>query len=298
MKVVDGSRNFLKTGKSSGAFETSKVVILPIPYEHTVSFGGGTAKGPAAIIKASHYVEFYDEETRKEVHTQVGIATLPPINFGKKKDKPAIDMIEKRVTELLNQDKFVVSLGGEHTISAGTIAAHANKFPNLSVLHFDAHSDLRQEYQGNRYSHACVMARVCEFLNPHKLVQVGIRAQERPEAEFIIERGVQTFYAYQIRNGLLDQGSMKWDDRVVDALTDQVYISFDIDGLDPSIMPATGTPEPNGLLWDEVMRLLKKVGEKKTIVGFEVVEFAPIRILHHADLTAAKLVMKILNYAV
>jgi len=141
------------------------------------------------------------------------------------------------------------------------------------------------------------MARVCEFLDPHRLVQVGVRAQCKEEAEFIRDRGVNTFYAHEIRRGSYTRVLKYWDDFAVEKLTDNVYISFDVDGLDPSIMPATGTPEPNGLFWDEVLQCLRKVGRKRRIVGCDIVEFAPIKGLHFADITAAKLVSKILNYA-
>lgn len=289
--------NFLAIENQYSSFESSKIIILPAPYEHTVSYGGGTKHGPQAILTASQYVELYDEETGREIYREHGIATLNPLQFGKKKDAAALQIIFDTVDALVQQGKFVVTLGGEHTISSATIAAHAKKYPNLSVLQFDAHSDLRAEYQGNKFSHASVMARVCEFLDPKRLVQVGIRAQCKEEAEYIRDHGVNTFYAHEIRQGKYTKVFKEWDDVVVDRLTDQVYISFDVDGFDPSLMPATGTPEPNGLFWDEVMRCLKKVGKNKRIVGFDVVELAPIKGLHHPDLTTAKLVSKILNYA-
>ncbi len=297
MKTLGIKSNFLGLEKKYSDYGTSHAVVLPAPYEHSVSYGGGTRSGPKAILDASHYVEFYDEEMKRELQKEYGIATLTPLNFKGKKNKTALTLIEDTVRNLLKEGKFVVTLGGEHTISAALIKAYLDKFPDLSVLHIDAHSDLRMEYEGNPYSHACVMARVCEFLNPRRLVQVGIRAQCSEEARFIVEHQVQTFYANDIRNGMFNSPSASWQDAVVKKLTDNVYISFDIDGFDPSIMPATGTPEPNGLNWHETMVLLRKVGERAEIVGFDVVEFAPIKGLHHADETAAKLVYKILNYA-
>jgi agmatinase len=297
MKTLGIKSNFLGLEKKYSDYVTSHVVVLPAPYEHSVSYGGGTRSGPKTILDASHYVEFYDEEMKREFQKEHSIVTIQPLNFKGKKDKDALAMIESAVRSLLHESKFVVTLGGEHTISAAPIKAYLEKFPDLSVLHIDAHSDLRMEYEGNPYSHACVMARVCEFLNPRRLVQVGIRAQCSEEARFIVEHQVQTFYANDIRNGKFNSPSADWQDAVVKKLTDNVYISFDVDGFDPSIMPATGTPEPNGLNWHETMVLLRKVGERKEIVGFDVVEFAPIKGLHHADETAAKLVYKILNYA-
>ncbi len=297
IKTLDIKQNFLGIEKEHSSFNHSRIVVVSAPYEHTVSYGGGTAKGPQAILKASQYVELFDEETKREIYKEHGIATLPPLALAGKKDEAALQLIFDSVSELIGEQKFVVTLGGEHTISSATIAAHARKYADLSVLQFDAHSDLRPEYQNNKYSHASVMARVCEFLDPQRLVQVGIRAQCREEAEFIRDRGVHTFYAHEIRNGTYTRVLKFWDDYVADALTDNVYISFDVDAFDPSIMPATGTPEPNGLYWHEALNCIRKVARKHRIVGFDVVELAPMKGLHHPDLTTAKLVSKILNYA-
>jgi agmatinase len=298
VKTLGIQSNFLGTEKEYSSFETSKVVILPVPYEHTVSYGGGTKNGPKAILEASHYVEFFDEETGRQVHSELGIATLPPLNFSKKKDEEALESIYEKVNELLKQKKFVVTLGGEHTISQATIAAHAEKYPDLSVVQIDAHSDLRMEYQGSKFSHASVMARVCEFLDPTRLVQVGIRAQCIEEAEYIRQNKINTLYAHEIRNGKYTKLLKYWDDYALERLTNHVYVTFDVDGFDPSIMPATGTPEPNGLFWHETMVFLKKLGKKKNVVGCDVVEFAPMKHLHHPDLTTAKLVSKMINYFV
>lgn len=297
IKVLDIKQNYLGIEKQYSTFETSKIVVVPVPYEHTVSYGGGTKKGPEAILKASHYVEFFDEETKREIYKEHGIATLPPLRLEKKKDESALQYIYDSVLHLVERQKFVVMLGGEHTISSASIAAYAKLFPHLSVLHFDAHSDLRSEYMGNKYSHASVMARVCEFLDPNRLVQVGIRAQCKEEAEFIRDNNVQTFYAHEIRRGTYTKVLKYWDDFVAEQLTQDVYISFDVDVFEPAIMPATGTPEPNGLYWDEIMQCIRKVARKKNIVGLDVVELAPQKTLPYADITAAKLISKILNYA-
>ena len=296
-RTLDTTSNFLGIEKEFSTFEKSKIVILPAPYESTVSYGAGTKNGPAAILHASQHVEYFDEETKREIHAERGIATLAPVEFAKKKDAAAIQFLHDVVSDLLANDKFVVTLGGEHTISAAPIAAYAKKHQDLSVLQFDAHSDLRTEYLGNKYSHASVMARVCEFLDPKRLVQVGVRAQAKEEAGFIRDNGVNTYYAHEIRSGKHTRLLKYWDDAAIDNLTDHVYITFDVDAFDPSIMPATGTPEPNGLFWAEVMQCLRKLAQRKKIVGFDVVELAPIKGLHHPDLTAAKLVSKMLNYA-
>jgi len=292
-KALGIHSNFLAIDKRISSFDESRIVVLPAPYEHTVSYGGGTRRGPAGIITASHYVEFYDDELHRELCNDVGIATLPPLRFGKAIHGRAMDMLRSTVKELLKREKFVVTLGGEHTISQGAIKAHQERYPDLSVLQFDAHSDLRESYQGSPYSHASVMARVCEFVNPHNVVQVGIRAQCIEEAEFIRAKGVNTFYAHYIRSA----AGARWQDEVLQKLSDNVYVTFDVDGFDPAIMPSTGTPEPNGLFWAETMQLLRRIGEEKRIVGCDIVELAPVKSVTHPDLTAAKLTYKLMNYA-
>ena len=284
-------QNFLGLEKEFSSYETAKIAVLPIPYEHTVSYGGGTGLGPKALIEASHYVEFYDEELGVELCNSVGIATLPPVPLGKAVHEKAVAKMYEATKRLLDDGKFVAALGGEHTISQAPIKAHLEKYPDLSVMHFDAHSDLRDSYGGTKFSHASVMARVCEFLDPTRLVQAGIRAQCKEEAEFIREKGIHTFYAHQIR------AMENWIRQVLSHLTDQVYVSFDVDAFDPPLMPSTGTPEPNGLLWPETMKLLRLIGEQKNIVGFDVVELAPKKGVPHPDYTAAKLTYKLMNCA-
>ncbi len=296
MKTLGIKSNFLGIEDEYSAYPTSRVVILPAPYERTVSYGGGTKAGPAAILDASHYVEFYDEETRREVHRELGIATLQPLSFGKKRDEAALEQIFESVSALVNDGKFVITLGGEHTISQAAIAVFAERYHDLSVVQIDAHADLRSDYLGSKYSHASVMARVCEFVDPRRVVQVGIRALCIEEAAFIAEKGVQTFYAHEIREGKYSRLLRSWQEAAMEKLTPHVYVTFDVDGLDPSVMPATGTPEPNGLLWQEAISFLKKLSRRTSVVGCDVVELAPIEGLHHADLTAAKLVSKMINY--
>ncbi len=298
MKTLGIDKNFLALESEFSSFDRSSIVIHPVPFERTVSYGHGTKNGPAAILKASQYVEFYDEETGRELHREKGIASLPPFPVGNLKDEAFLTKLYDRTTELLQTGKFIVTLGGEHTITSALVRAYAKRYENLSVLQFDAHSDLREEYQGNTYSHASVMARVAEFLEPQRIVQVGIRAQAIEEAQFIRAKGVHTYYAHGIRQGAYSRMLKDWEDFVIEDLTENVYITFDVDGLDPSIMPSTGTPEPNGLLWEEAMRCIRKVARRRRIVGFDVVELAPMKGVHHPDLLAAKLVSKILNYAV
>jgi len=296
-KTLGVKSNFLGIEDKYSSYKKSRVIILPVTYERTVSYGGGTRNGPGAILKASHYVEFYDEETERQVYRELGIATLSPLNLRKvRNDKEALEQVRKVTRKLVADEKFVITLGGEHTISQATIAAHLEKFPDLSVLQIDAHSDLRMEYQQSKFSHACVMARIVEFIDPRKIVQVGIRAQCIEESEFIRNSRITTLYAHEIRSGKYTKVSKSWYDYAIGRLSPHVYVTFDVDGLDPAVMPSTGTPEPNGLFWDETMRLLRQLGSKKMVVGCDVVELAPLKGLHHPDLTAARLVSKMINY--
>lgn len=291
IKTLPLKRNFLAIEKEFSSYDNSKVVILSAPYEKTTSYGKGTAKGPAAILKASHYVEFFDEETAKEVCFDVGIAAIEPMKFGKHAGKKVLDLVYKNVGEHIKNGKFVITLGGEHSISTAPIKAHFDNYQNLSILHFDAHSDLREQYEGSKYSHASFAARVSEFSTA--ITQVGIRAQCKEEYEFIKAKGISTFYAYQMRNEGFNHILIE---KIISTLKDNVYITFDVDYFDPSIMPSTGTPEPNGFYWDETMRLLKKVCAEKNLVGFDVVELAPRKSYTFPDFLTAKLIYKILNY--
>lgn len=296
MKVLNEESNFLAIEEQYSSFDNSAIVILPVPYEHTVSYGGGAQFGPQAIIDASQYVEFYDNEFDRELCFDKGIATLPPLDFKGKVDEQALELIEKNTELLLEHGKFVVTLGGEHTISTAPIAAHYKKYPEMSLLHFDAHSDLRDSYENSKYSHASIMARVCEFFPPERITQVGIRAQCIEEADFIKKNGINTFYAWQIHRD--KKIAANWQERIIESLGQEVYISFDIDYFDPSIMPATGTPESDGLLYAETIELLKMITQSgRKIIGFDVVELAPIETLHHCNSLAASLVYKMLNIA-
>lgn len=295
MQTLGPKKNFLAIDEENSSLESSAIAIVSAPYEHTVSYGGGAKHGPKGILHASAYVEFYDDETDRELCFDKGIATLKPLSFGKSVDKAALTIIEEQVDSLLEMDKFVVTLGGEHTISTAPIAAHYRKYPSMSVLHFDAHSDLRQEYQGSIWSHASFMARVAEFFPTERITQVGIRAQCKEEAEFIRSKKINTFYASAIRRGL---HGANWQNTVVDSLAKDVYITFDVDAFDPSIMPSTGTPEPDGLFYSETIDVIRQVrASGRRIVGLDVVELAPVKDVSHPDLTTARLIYKILNLA-
>jgi agmatinase len=290
-KTLSIKNNFLAIEKEHSSFDNSNIAILSAPYEKTTSYGKGTGKGPKAILDASHYVEFFDEETTKEICFKEGITTLKALEFKKLHGKKALDLIYYSVKSLIDAGKFVITLGGEHSISTAPIQAHFDSYKELSILHFDAHSDLREEYEGSKYSHASFAARVSEFTT--KITQVGIRAQCKEEYEFIKEKGINTFYAHEIRNAGFNDALIT---RMISTLDKNVYITFDVDYFDPSIMPSTGTPEPNGFYWDETMRLLKRVCSERNLVGFDVVELAPRKDFSFSDFLTAKLIYKILNY--
>ncbi|MFA7361360.1 MAG: agmatinase [Candidatus Kapaibacterium sp.] len=293
MQTLHINKNFLAIEDKYSNYKDSKVVILPVPYEATTSYGKGAAKGPASIYNASHYVEFFDEELNREFCFEKGngIASLYPLKFNGAKGKKALDIIYNEVTKHINNKKFVVTLGGEHTISTAPIKAHFDSYKDLSILHFDAHSDLRDEYEGTKYSHASFCARVAEFTKD--ITQVGIRAQCKEEYDFIKKNKIKTFYAYAIRNGLHGKN---WQEKVIKGLKKNVYITFDVDYFDPSIMSSTGTCEPLGFYWEETIALLKKLGKQRNVVGFDVVELAPKKGNPYPDFLAAKLIYKMLNY--
>ena len=294
-KTLSTAENFLALEEEHSSFESSSIAIVSAPYEKTVSYGGGTVEGPKGILSASAYVEFYDDEFKSELCFEKGICTIEPIKFGKKDGKQALDLIEKQVTDLLNAGKFVVTLGGEHTISTAPILAHLKKYPQMSVLHFDAHSDLRESYQGSKYSHASFMARVTEVMPPKNITQVGIRALCKEEAEFIKKNDVKTFFASSIRRGIHKKN---WQKQVAKSLNDLVYITFDVDYFDPAIMPSTGTPEPDGFLYHETLEVFRQLRlQGKQIIGFDIVELAPVKGVSHPDILTARLLYKMLNFA-
>jgi agmatinase len=285
--VLDEKKNFLGIADPDlCSFGASEFVVQSIPYEHTSSYRAGSAAGPAAILEASHYVEFYDEMLGRETYRN-GICTLAPLQI-EARDQEAVNAMDAATARLLAAGKRVVTFGAEHTVTLGLVQAHARQFANLSVLQIDAHSDLRDRYQGNRFSHACVMARVRELgLN---ICQVGIRAQCAEEAKLIgSDPRIHTFYAHHLRN------NPDWMNEVVSSLTANVYVTIDADGFDPSVVPAVGTPEPGGLFWDETVALLARVAAAKRIVGFDVVELAPLQGDSRSQYTLAKLAYRLMG---
>ena len=266
-------------------FKRSKILIWPVPFEKTVSYGRGTAEGPAAILDASRYVELYDEEIDREP-AAVGIHTLPPVNTDLDPDQ-MMEVLYQQSREHLKSGKFLCMLGGEHSISSPVVRAHRESFERLSVLQIDAHADLRDSYEGSRWSHASAMRRIVEIC---PAVQVGIRSLSIEEARAIPILNTRVFYAKDIA------GRTGWIDDVVNALTEDVYLTFDVDGLDPSIVPSTGTPEPGGLLWYETLELLKTVAARRRVVGMDVVELCRPSEGNGPSFLTAKLIYKTLGY--
>nr|MBK9650101.1 agmatinase [Bacteroidota bacterium] len=290
LKSLSTKDNFLGIEeKKYYDYSSSKYVIQQVPYEHTSSYLAGSAKGPGAMVKASQFVELYDEELGIETFRKFVISTLPPLDFKNKVDAKAVDYIEQETTRLLNDKKYVVSLGAEHTVTYGFVKAYAAKYKNLSVLQIDAHSDLRDTYHNNKFSHASVMHRVHDMgLN---LVQIGIRAQCIEEAELIKKsKNIHTYYAHDVRS------NKNWMKNAVKDLTENVYLTIDADGFDPSIMPAVGTAEPRGLFWEETLTFLKKVIKTKNVVGFDIVECAPMKGTILSEYTLAKLAYRLIGY--
>jgi agmatinase len=263
--------------------ETAKVVLIPVPYDGTSTWGKGADKGPEAFLKASENMEVYDIETDTEVFEQ-GIYLADAITENKSPEA-MVKAVYAITKDYIKRNKFVTLFGGEHSISIGTIRAFNECFDNLTVLHIDAHADLRESYEGNKFSHACAVHEASQTTN---LIQVGIRSMDAIEKTFMDEE--KTFFAHDMVN------DEYWMDKAIDLMSSNVFITFDLDALDPSIMPSTGTPEPGGLFWYETLDFLKKVFEEKNVVGFDIVELCPKKHDKSSDFLAAKLYYKMLSY--
>jgi agmatinase len=281
--------NFGGLPEEHSRYDTSRAVIFPVPLERTTTYEHGTRNGPAAILAASRNMELYDEELGLETYQKIGIATLPPIDTMDGTLDEALAQISAAESELLDDGKFPVVLGGEHSLTSSLVSAAAKKFKNLSVLQIDAHADLRDTYQGNPASHACAMRRVVEIC---PAVQVGIRSLCVEEAQAIPRLRTKIYWAKDIVRAPLKN----WIAKVVADLSPRVYLTIDLDGFDPSLVPATGTPEPGGLDWHQVTSLIRAVASRKQIVGMDVVELLPQPGHHASDFLAAKLVYKCLGY--
>jgi agmatinase len=268
------------------SFDDSRVVILPVPVDRTTSYVSGTRNGPHEILQASSHMELWDEELRVDVHP-VGIYTLPEMELPFGEMEPLVEEIERVAYEIIGRGKFLAAIGGEHSITPSLVSAAARKYPAMSVLQIDAHTDLRESYMGTRHNHACAMRRTLEYA---RVTQVGIRSLSSEEADVIPRLNTTIFYDVSMRE------DPAWIDAIVASLEADVYVSIDVDGLDPAIMPATGTPEPGGLSWTEVTRLLRTTAEQRRIVACDLVELSPIPGMVAPTFLCAKLLYKLFTY--
>jgi agmatinase len=263
--------------------DSSKIVLIPVPYDGTSTWQKGADKGPEAFLNASENMELYDIETETEVYKQ-GVFLADAITENTSPEK-MVDEVHQITKKYIKRNKFVTTFGGEHSISIGTIRAFNECFDDLTVLQIDAHADLRQEYEGSKYNHACAVYQASQTTN---LIQVGIRSMDVMETTVMDKE--KTYFAHE----MAEDGS--WMDSAIEQMTDNVYITFDLDAFDPSIMPSTGTPEPGGLLWYETIEFLRQVFEEKNVVGFDIVELCPNPKEKSSDFLAAKLYYKMLTY--
>ena len=261
-------------------------VVVPVPYDLTSTYQPGSRRGPAAIIEASTNMELYDEELKKETYL-AGIHTTLPLTIDARGPKNMINAVRKKISKVSVQNKIPVMLGGEHSVSLGAMQALKEKYPRLSVLQLDAHADLRESYQGSPYSHASVARRISEIC---PLIQVGIRSMSKEESDFLPQSKVKSYSAdFALEN-------KDWCETICKDLSGDVFVTIDLDVFNPSIMPSTGTPEPGGLYWRDVLRLLKLVSRSCKIRGFDVVELAPIPGIVAPDFMAAKLIYRLMGY--
>jgi len=279
--------NFLGLPEEHARFDDAGVVILPVPYEATVSYMGGTRFGPRALLHASRFVELYDHELDAEPYT-IGVHTMPELLLTGAGPGQAMRELRRAFDALLRTDKFVIMLGGEHSVSGPPILAHADRLgrKTLSVLQLDAHADLRAEYEGTPHSHACVMHTVHDRV---RIVQAGIRSLTAEERALQRRKRMTVVFGHELE-------SPDWEDRVLEALGPDVYLTIDVDYFDPAIMPSTGTPEPGGGQWSPTIRLLDRLFRERRVVGADVVELAPLPGIVAPDFLAAKLVYKLIGF--
>ena len=278
--------SFLAAPPEEACIDDCRIVVVPVPYDSTTSYMGGTREGPRAIIQASRHLEDYDIELRRETY-QVGIHTLPELEPFVGSPEGMVDRVQAAVEPFAGDGKLVAVLGGEHTVSVGASRAFRNVYPDLSVLYLDAHADLRDEYMGSRFSHACAARRIAEEC---PMLHVGVRSISQEEMDFAGREGMPIYFH--------DEGSAAWDlEEIASHLSEHVYVSIDLDVLDPGIMAAVGTPEPGGLGWDTVTALLRTVCRKRSVVGFDIVELCPAAGPPSCASVAAKLAYKIMGYA-
>ncbi len=286
-ELFSPQRSFAALSSPYSDWERARVVVLPVPYDSTTEWRSGARDGPRAIIDASQYLEMYDIELDREI-CEVGIHTLPEVRLEMAGPEHMIRRVHDVARELLDKGKTVLMLGGEHSLTLGMVKAYREKYQALSVLQLDAHADLRDSYLGTNFSHATVMRRVCELC---PIVPVGIRSLSQDERRFIDEAQLSPFYSRDLISGQVTA------QQIVASLSNEVYITIDLDVLDPSIMSAVGTPEPGGIGWYEVLGLLREVARAKRVVGFDLVELCPGEGPISCAFLAAKLAYKLIGYS-
>ena len=287
MNYLSNKKGFLGADNNPNIKE--KAIVIPFGLEKTISYGSGTKNGPKEIIKASHQVELYDEDLRCEPYKKIGIKTLKPFKINKN-IKKALNQISKINEQILNNNLFPLVLGGEHSITPGCLAPFVKKYKKICLLHFDAHADLRESYNGNRFSHASAIKRCLDYKNV-SVVSFGIRNISSSEISYLKKNNsrIKIFWAKDKNKWNLEEFK-----KIIKNKT--VYLTFDVDGLDSSIMPATGTPEPGGLLWDETLNIIKIAAKNSNIVGADINELSPIKGFNSYNFLVAKLAYKILSY--
>jgi agmatinase len=292
MPLPDGlptDQNFLALDPEDSDTASAGVVIIQVPHEATSTFGEGSAFGPARIVAASQEVELFDAALGFEPFRACGgIATLPPLNLGECDGAAVAERLRLEARRWLGLGRFTITIGGEHSSIVGAVQASCETFSDLTVLQLDAHSDLRPDFEGTPWNHACAVARILDFHD--SVVQAGIRSQAPEEREISESLGLPVFYAHDIHDREAD--GIDWIGDLVAALRPNVHITFDCDAFDPAVIPATGTPEPNGLTWRQVDRLLDRVCRERNLVSFDVSELAPIPGLHHPEFTVAKMIYR------
>ena len=289
IQAAPAARNYAAIEEEYSGLKKAKVVIMQVPYERTATYKKGTVNGPAAIIEASTKMELFDEELNQETY-KIGIHTMDPLVVTELQPEEMVERVYRSTLELLKMNKFPVMLGGEHSVTIGSVKAFKEIYPDISVLQLDAHYDLRDEYYGSKFNHGCVARRISEIC---PIVQTGTRSLSKEEKDFLATQAngrVKTINVYDILEMPL------WKDVVSNSLSENVYLTIDLDIFDPSLMPAVGTPEPGGIGWYETLDLLREVSKDKRIVGFDVVELCPIKDQIASDFLAAKLIYRLLGY--
>lgn len=286
-------RNFLGLAAEFSDTSTAGVVVIPAPYEATSSYGRGSCAGPEAILEASHQVEFFDAALGIEPFRACGgIATLEPLDLDGCDGAAVAHRLEETVAPWLAKDKFVITLGGEHSSIVGAVRAHCDRYAPVTVLHFDAHSDLRPAYEGSPWNHACAAARIRDF--HEDIVQVGIRSQDIDERRLIENQNIPCFYAHEIYAQQL--AFQDWIAPIIESTRARVYVTFDCDVFDPSVIPATGTPEPGGLTWYQIDALFARLCREREVVGLDVSELSPLPNQTVSEFTVARTICRFIGY--